>query len=185
MAEPPLERCVAVALIRGAEEFERAVASCKRASEGLALCTRKGKAGSRMIPRRLRGIAKQPNKATQWLNRALATCMPKVAECHETTARQSAGTRKGFFVGLCFLLPSLILLLRGRRLQDWRQIIGTLLGLDFLANSGLSLYAFSQDIRFCSYPIAFHVTRHLLVVTAIMMLIAFLYASANRKKIAP
>ena len=79
--------------------------------------------------------------------------------------------------GLWFLWSSLRFLLRGKGLADRRPIAGTLLGLDLLANSGLSFYAFAVDIRFSPYRIAFYMSRVLLVLAMIA-----LYVLAKREK---
>ena len=70
--------------------------------------------------------------------------------------------------GLWFLWSSSRIPVRGNRLADWRRIAATLLGLDLLANSGLSFYAFAVDIRFSPYRIAFYVSRVLLVLAMIV-----------------
>jgi len=77
---------------------------------------------------------------------------------------------------LWFLWSSLRLLLRGKGLADRRPIAG-LLGLDLLANSGLSFYAFAVDIRFSPYRIAFYMGRVLLVLA-----MSALYVLAKREK---
>jgi TPR repeat protein len=61
--------------------------------------------------------------------------------------------------GLCFLWSSMDFLRRGGRFLDWQQLAGTLLSLDLLAYSGMSFYAFAQDIRFCSFYDAFHLAK--------------------------
>jgi hypothetical protein len=55
---------------------------------------------------------------------------------------------------------------------DWRQAALLLLGLVFLANSGMSLYVIVHGgLVYCSYPVAFHIVRRLLLGTAVLIII--------------
>ncbi len=55
---------------------------------------------------------------------------------------------------------------------DWRQAALLLLGLVFLTNSGMSLYVIVHGgLLYCSYPVAFHIVRRLLLGTAVLIVI--------------
>jgi hypothetical protein len=83
----------------------------------------------------------------------------------------------GFSVGLWF---SLDFLLPGRRLRNWRQTATTLLGVTFLLNAGLSLYAFAHDIRFSPYHDSFHLARRFLVPMAILLIVTVVLSAKRR-----
>src|SRR5262249_46955402 len=55
---------------------------------------------------------------------------------------------------------------------DWRQASLLLLGVVFLANSGMSLYVIVQGgLLYCSYPVAFHIVRRFLLGTAVLIIV--------------
>jgi hypothetical protein len=71
----------------------------------------------------------------------------------------------GLWAALAFLLP-------GRKLRGWRQASITLLGVSFLSNAGLSLYAFAHEgMRYSPHRDAFHLTRLLLTAIAILIIL--------------
>jgi len=77
----------------------------------------------------------------------------------------------GLIVGVWCLGSSAEFLLQRRKLWDLRQSAITLLGLTFLADAGLSAYAFAHDIRYSPYHDAFHLTRRILIATAILIVV--------------
>jgi len=55
---------------------------------------------------------------------------------------------------------------------DWRQAALLLLGLVFLTNSGMSLYVIVHGgLLYCSYPLAFHIVRWVLIGTAVLIIV--------------
>jgi TPR repeat protein len=56
---------------------------------------------------------------------------------------------------------------------DWRQAALLLLGLIFLANSGMSPYVIVHGgLRYCLYPVAFHTVRRVLLGIAFLIIVA-------------
>ena len=127
-----------------------------------------------------RGVPKDYDEGARWYRKAAEqgdVRARKSLEALGSRARPPAGTRYfelsmallAFSIGLWFLWSSLGFLLRGRTFRDWRLVAGTLFGLDLLAYSGLSLYAFAQDVRFCAYPDAFHLAKWVVVAAAVVL----------------
>jgi hypothetical protein len=76
-----------------------------------------------------------------------------------------AGLPMGLWVLAAFLVH------RGNIL-DWRQAALLLLGLVFLANSGMSLYVIVHGgLGYCAYPVAFHIVRWVLIGTAVLIIV--------------
>jgi hypothetical protein len=127
-----------------------------------------------------RGVLQDKTEASRWYSRASAQSDADAKRAVESSASElpTAKTRYielsavflGFSVGLWlssdFLLP-------GRRLQDRRQLAVTLLGVSFLLNAGLSLYAFAHDIRFFPHLDSFYLARGLL---AVLMIVTAVFA---------
>jgi hypothetical protein len=81
----------------------------------------------------------------------------------------------GLPLGLWLLLD---FVLRGRNPLNWRQAFLMLLGLVFLSNAALSLYVITQGgMRYCSYPVALHIARRVLLGTAIVIIATMVFAT--------
>jgi TPR repeat protein len=71
----------------------------------------------------------------------------------------------GLWASLAFLFPA-------TKFRGWRQASITLLGVSFLSNAGLSLYAFAHyDVQCFPHPYAFHIARFVFSVTAILIVV--------------
>ena len=95
---------------------------------------------------------------------------------HSFGMESSTATRMHYLVILMLFLTglwfSLDFLLPGRKLQNPRQLALTLLGIFFLANAGLSLYAITHhDMRYSPHRHAYHVVRGLSVGIAILIIV--------------
>ena len=134
-----------------------------------------------------RGVPQDSAQAVRWYRKAADKGNPKAKRALESLGIGSKPPMRtryfeisvaflGFPVGLWF---SLDFLFPGRKLRDLRQVALTLLGIDFLVNSALSVYASLHDIRYCSYYHAFHLARNILSAAAILIIVTILSA---RKK---
>jgi TPR repeat protein len=135
-----------------------------------------------------RGVPRDYSEAVRWYLKAADqgnTKAKRALESLESGSRPPMKTRYieisaallGFPVGLWL---SLDFLLPGRRLRDWRQSAITLLGVTFLLNAGLSLYAFAHDIRYSPYHDAFHLARTFLVVIAILIIVTVILPAKKK-----
>jgi hypothetical protein len=141
-----------------------------------------------------RGVPKDYDEGARWYRKAAEQGDVRARKSLEALgSRVSPPTRSRYFElsmvlltlsgGLYFLWSSLDFLLLRRRLWNWRQVVETLFGLDLLAYSGLSLYAFAQDIRLCPSYGAFHLARILVIGTMVIIAMVILLAPAKSKQI--
>ncbi len=69
---------------------------------------------------------------------------------------------------------------------DWRQAALLLLGLVFLANSGMSLYVIVHGgLLYCSYPVAFHIVRRVLIGTAVLIIVTVVLPAKKKPNALP
>lgn len=122
------------------------------------------------------GVAQSYAEARRWYARAAKQGNVDAQQALTQLRAQSAVTKLEYFQLVAGLALGLWLLAafvvhRGNIL-DWRQAALLLLGLVFLANSGLSLYVIVQGgLVYCSYPLAFHVARWVLIGIALLIMV--------------
>lgn len=138
-----------------------------------------------------RGVPLDRIEAVRWYRRAAEQGDTSAKRALESLGRGSAPSGKTRYIELgtaiIAFIAGLLLLPFGRplvELRHWRQASVGILGLVFLANAGLSLYAFTYDIRYSSYHDAFHLVRGILVATAILIVVmVVLPAKKNSTKL--
>lgn len=82
--------------------------------------------------------------------------------------------------GLLFMWLSLEALTRGRSVRGRRLAVEALLGVDFLAISGLNLYAFARDNRYSPYGHVFLFARTVLNAAAVVLVVALLVPAKTK-----
>lgn len=136
-----------------------------------------------------RGVQRDYGEAAWWYRKAADQGNAKAKQALKLLESRSRPPTKtqfveistallGFPVGLWL---SLNFLLPGRKLSGWRPAI-TLLGVIFLLNAGLSLYAFAHDIRYSPYHDAFHLARKILVTAAILIIVTIVLPVKQKPK---
>jgi hypothetical protein len=141
------------------------------------------------------GVPKDYGEAVRWYRKAAEQGDVRAQKSLEELGIWSRPTTKIRYVELSRVLLALsgavyflwscsAFLLPGRGLRNWRQVVGTVLGLNLLAYSGLSLYSYGRDIRLCSYYGAFQLARILLLALTVILAVIILFVPAPRKRIA-
>lgn len=143
-----------------------------------------------------RGVPLDRMEAVRWYRKAAEQGDPNARRALESLGSGSKPPTKtryieislalmGFIAGLSCLCLSFEFLLPGRKLRDWRQPVITLLGVVFLANAGLSLYASAHDVRYCPYHYTFHLARTILVATAILIIVTVVLPAKKKSNALP
>jgi TPR repeat protein len=120
------------------------------------------------------GVPQDNAEAVHWYSKAADQGNPKAKRALELQGNKMR--RFELFTALIEfpvgLWASLYFLLPGRRLQNRRQLAITLLGVSFISNAGLSLYAFAHyGIECFPHQYAFHIARFLFTATAILIIV--------------
>jgi TPR repeat protein len=140
-----------------------------------------------------RGVSKDSGQAVGWYRKAADqgdTNAKRALESLDIGSRPPRKTRYvelssallGFFTAFWCLKPTLGFLIRKRRLLGGRQRVIALLGIAFLANSGLSLYGFAHDVRYSHYHNSFHLARAFLTVVAILIIVTVVLPTIRRSR---
>jgi TPR repeat protein len=126
------------------------------------------------------GVTKDRTEALRWYRKAAEQGNPEAKRALELSGSGSGVLTEtrwfelvtvllGVPVGLWAFLASLF---PGKKLPRWRQAAIMLLGVSFLLNAGLSLYAFAHGaMRYSPYRDAFHLARLLLNAIAILIIL--------------
>ena len=122
------------------------------------------------------GVAQNYAEARRWYLKAAKQGNADAQQALRLLRAQSAVTKLEYFellAGLPFGLWILTAFFVHRgNIFDWRQAALFLLGLIFLANSGMSLYVIVHGgLLYCSYPVAFHIVRWVLIGTAVLIIV--------------
>jgi TPR repeat protein len=89
----------------------------------------------------------------------------------------------GLFLGVWSLMD---LLLHRRKPLDWRQAPLLLFGLVWLGISGMSLYVIlHRGLLYCSYPVAFHIVKRLLIAGAMLICVIVILPAKKRQSALP
>jgi hypothetical protein len=134
-----------------------------------------------------RGVTEDRTEARRWYRKAAEQGNAKAQHALERlgeVARPPVRTRYielgsaviASLAGVLFLLD----FTWGKIARGWRRASMGILGLVLLGNAGLSLYAFSHDVRFSPYHDLFHLTRKVLVSIAILIVV-FVILPAKKK----
>lgn len=117
----------------------------------------------------LRWYRKAAENGNLEAKRALETSGSGLGVLTETRWFELATVFLGVPVGLWAILGSL---LPGKKLPGWRKTAVTLLGVAFLLNAGLSLYAFAHGtMRYSPHRDAFHLARFVLNAIAVLIIV--------------
>jgi TPR repeat protein len=122
------------------------------------------------------GVVQNYAEARRWYLKAAKQGNADAQQAVKLLAAQSAVTKLEYFellagLPLGFWILASFFVHRGDILA-WREAALFLLGLVFLANSGMSLYVIVQGgLLYCSYPVAFHVVRRILIGIGILIMV--------------
>jgi uncharacterized protein len=137
------------------------------------------------------GVQQDRTEAVCWYRKAAVQGDPDAEQALRSLGAGSGIRRRsrwyelvtaliGFPAGLWF---SLEFLLPGKKLRDWRQASTTLLGICFLADAGLSLYAFGHDIEYSPHREAFYIARFIFTSVAVLIIIAVVLRSRRQASV--